>query len=71
MGIMLLSIAYSSIIGGEIAKLMSIPKNIKNAKDSLLIYQEGFFNISLFYFALTFVFLITIPFLKRLMNNNT
>ena len=43
MGIMLLSIAYSSIIGGEIAKLMSIPKDIKNAKDSLLIYQEGFF----------------------------
>ena len=71
MGIMLLSIAYSSIIGGEIAKLMSIPKDIKNAKDSLLIYQEGFFNISLFYFALTFVFLITIPFLKRLMNKNT
>lgn len=71
MGVLLLSMAFSNIAGILIAKFMSVPKldhGIADAIVSLNIYQEGFFKIMIFNFALFIVFFGIIPILNKIQN---
>ena len=70
MGVIMLSIAYASLVGGIISKYLAVPTNNiaeDNALNSLLVYKEGFLHISYAYLILVVLFIVAVPILRRLL----
>ncbi|MBL3284250.1 MFS transporter [Rickettsiales endosymbiont of Paramecium tredecaurelia] len=69
MGIFTLSLAFSNLLGIPLAKLVSIPSNTQSA-ESLLIYQHGFFQITLATFGIFVLYLVFYRFINKAIVNN-
>ena len=67
MGIVMLALAFSNLVGVIIAKFMSVPSvnGAVNTLQSLAIYQEGFKNIGLFNLGLVAIFLLFYRFINK------
>ncbi len=67
MGIVMLALAFSNLVGVIIAKFMSVPgvNGEVNPLESLAIYQEGFRDIALFNLGLVAVFLLFYKFINK------
>lgn len=67
MSMTILSLAFANILGGEIAKRLSLPSfsNIVDPVVSLPVYQEGFKQIALYNLAGVGIFVLLIPILNK------
>ena len=67
MGVMMLSMAYSSFAGIPLSRIFSVPSihGKVNLWESLSIYKTGFYYVTIFSLSVFFVFLLFAPFIHK------
>ncbi len=71
MGILMLTLAFSNLLGIVLAKFMSVPSigGVVNIMESLEIYRDGFLYIAVVTLGILAIFLLFLPFLHRVMTH--
>ncbi len=66
MGVWFLAIATGGLLSGTLADMTAIPENITSASESLHIYTHAFGTFAAISLAVSILYFIATPFLKRM-----
>ena len=66
MGAWLLTTAISAVIGGWVATLTTVSKDVSDPLQTLPVYSQVFTDIGMVTMGVTFLMIITVPLLNRL-----